>query len=36
MDSMKGTYLGPSYTQKDIENRLTKLGAKFEILDKKT
>ena len=26
----------PSYTQKDIENRLTKLGAKFEILDKKT
>ncbi len=34
-DSMKGTYLGPSYTQKDIEKRLTKLGAKFEILDKK-
>ena len=36
MDTMKGTYLGPSYTQKDIEKRLALLGAKFEILDKKT
>ena len=36
VDSMKGTYLGPSYTQKDIEERLIKVGAKFEVLDKKT
>ena len=31
-DSMSGSYLGPSYTQKDIEGRLTKGGANFETL----
>jgi len=34
-DSMKGSYLGPEYTQTDIEARLTKLGATFEVLDDK-
>jgi carbamoyltransferase len=29
MDGMKGSYLGPSYSQQDIEKRLTTLGAKF-------
>ena len=28
-DQMKGTYLGPEFSQADIENRLTKVGAKF-------
>lgn len=28
-DSMNGSYLGPSYTQLEIENRLTQVGAKF-------
>ena len=29
-DSMKGAYLGPEYSQTDIEQRLTAAGAKFE------
>lgn len=29
MDSMAGSYLGPSYGQTDIEQRLTEAGAKF-------
>ncbi len=29
MDGMKGSYLGPSYSQQDIEKRLTTVGAKF-------
>ncbi len=29
MDGMQGTYLGPSFEQSDIEQRLTKAGAKF-------
>lgn len=31
-DFMKGSYLGPSFAQNDIEQRLTAAGAKFEIL----
>tara|TARA_Y100000590_G_scaffold80752_1_gene89674 strand:- start:516 stop:2354 length:1839 start_codon:yes stop_codon:yes gene_type:complete len=34
VDNMKGSYLGPEYSQKDIENELLKLGAKFENLNK--
>ena len=32
-DSMKGSYLGPEYTQYEIEEELNKIGAKFDILD---
>lgn len=32
-DNMKGSYLGPEYPQEDIEQRLTKAGAKFKVLD---
>ena len=32
-DSMKGSLLGPAYAQQDIQERLTKAGAKFSILD---
>ncbi len=31
-DFMRGSYLGPVFEQKDIEERLTKAGAKFEVL----
>jgi carbamoyltransferase len=31
-DSMQGSYLGPEYSQKEIEEQLDKVGAKFEIL----
>src|SRR2546428_10513683 len=31
-DRMQGAYLGPSFTQQDIEARLAKLGAKFTVL----
>lgn len=34
-DSMKGAYLGPEYTQKEIEKRLISVGAKFEIVSDK-
>ena len=30
-DSMKGSYLGPSYSQETIEKELIKLGANFEV-----
>lgn len=33
LDAMRGSYLGPSYEQSDIEARLTAVGAKFESLD---
>ena len=33
LDSMRGSYLGPSYPQSDIEARLNAVGAKFEVLD---
>ena len=32
MDSMQGAYLGPSYDQTVIEEKLTKCGARFDIL----
>lgn len=31
-DAMQGSYLGPSFTQQEIEQRLTACGAKYEIL----
>ena len=30
-DDMKGSYLGPDYSQKDIERRLKSIGAKFSV-----
>jgi carbamoyltransferase len=32
-DAMRGSYLGPEFTQADIETRLTASGAKFESMD---
>ncbi|MFY9655666.1 MAG: carbamoyltransferase [Methylocystis sp.] len=32
-DAMKGSYLGPAYTQEDIERRLHASGAKFHVLE---
>jgi len=32
-DDMKGSYLGPEYTQEQIENELKKVGAFFECMD---
>lgn len=32
MDAMKGSYLGPTYEQSDIEARLSAVGAKFTVL----
>ena len=32
VDGMQGSYLGPSYSQQEIEQRLTALGARFETL----
>ncbi len=31
-DSMRGSYLGPAYDQREIEARLTACGARFEVL----
>lgn len=33
IDAMKGSYLGPSFHQEDIESRLSACGAKFKVLD---
>lgn len=33
IDAMRGTYLGPSYSQQTIETRLRDKGAKFEVVD---
>ncbi len=33
IDSMQGSYLGPEYSQDNIENELKKLGAKFDVLN---
>jgi carbamoyltransferase len=33
LDGMKGSYLGPSFAQADIEQRLTAAGAKFTVVD---
>ena len=30
---MKGSYLGPSYSNNEIENILSNLGAKYEVLN---
>jgi carbamoyltransferase len=32
-DGMKGAYLGPAYTQPEIERRLAAAGARFEVVD---
>ena len=32
-DSMQGSYLGPKYSQKEIEEQLDKIGAKYEIFN---
>ncbi len=32
-DDMQGSYLGPEYSQKEIEDELNKAGAKYQILD---
>jgi carbamoyltransferase len=32
-DAMRGAYLGPQYAQPDIEARLRKAGARFEVMD---
>jgi len=32
-DDMKGSYLGPEFSQKEIEEELNKMGAKFDVLD---
>jgi len=32
LDAMQGAYLGPSFSQADVEARLTKLGARFSTL----
>ena len=32
-DDMNGSYLGPEYSQKEIEDELTKNGASFKVLD---
>ncbi len=35
-DAMGGSYLGPEFSQSDIETRLTAAGAKFTVLDDET
>ena len=35
-DSMQGAYLGPAYTQPDIERRLGRAGAVYDVLDDAT
>ena len=32
-DSMQGAFLGPDFSQEEIEERLTKAGARFEVMD---
>ena len=32
-DAMKGSYLGPCFSQQEIEDRLRRLGARFTVLD---
>jgi len=36
LDGMKGAYLGPAYSQQEIEGRLTACGARFEVLSDET
>ena len=35
-DDMQGSYLGPSYSQKEIEEKLNNIGAKFEVLNEES
>jgi carbamoyltransferase len=35
-DLMRGSYLGPSFSQQEIENRLAAVGARFDICDDET
>jgi carbamoyltransferase len=35
-DAMNGAYLGPSYAQADIEDRLSRAGAEFDVVDEAT
>jgi carbamoyltransferase len=35
-DHMKGSYLGPEYTDAEIQKRLTAVGAKFKVMDEAT
>jgi carbamoyltransferase len=35
-DAMHGSYLGPSYTQREIEQRLSQAGARFSVLPEET
>ncbi len=35
-DSMKGSYLGPEFDSKEIENSLIKIGANYKLLDNET
>ena len=35
-DSMKGSFLGPSYSQQDIEKSLDKCNAKYKVLDEES
>jgi carbamoyltransferase len=34
LDAQQGSYLGPAFSQAAIENRLTAVGARYEVLDK--
>jgi len=36
MDSMRGAYLGPEFSQAEIESRLRAAGARFQVLDDET
>lgn len=33
MDAMQGSYLGPEFSQQDVESRLTEVGARFETVE---
>ncbi len=35
-DAMKGSYLGPVFSQSEIESRLTQAGAKFEVMQRES
>ena len=35
-DDMKGSYLGPEYSQETIQEKLSKIGAIFEVMDEKS
>ena len=35
IDAMRGSYLGPEYAQSDVEQRLSNLGANYQVLNEK-